>query len=98
VKQTHGLETELAATSIAAVQIEILIVSLSRGVQLLDGEIEAEEERTRCMDRRDPSYSILARTMIARRDNLSATIAALRERWAALDNTACLSEPRWNYS
>jgi len=98
VKQTHGLETKREATSIVAVQIETLIVNLSRGVQLLDSEIEAEEERTRCKDRRDPSYSILARTMIARRDNLSGTIAALRERWAALDTTVCLSEPRWNYS
>src|SRR5476651_2734975 len=51
-----------------------------------------EEERTHCKDRRDAAYSILARTLVARRDNLSATIAALRERLMALE------APEWNYS
>jgi len=49
-------------------------------VRLLESDIEAEEERTGCTDRRDACYSILARTLIARRDNLSATIVALRQR------------------
>ena len=66
-------------------QIKTLVITLSNRVRLLDSDIEAEEERTRCTDRRDASYSILARTLIARRDNLSATIEALRERLAALE-------------
>lgn len=61
-------------------------------MRLLDSDIEAEEERTRCKDGRDAGYSILARTLIARRDNLSATITALRERLATL------KAPEWNYS
>ena len=61
-------------------QIETLVTSLSRRVRLLESDIEAEEERTGCTDRRDACYSILARTLIARRDNLSATIVALRQR------------------
>ena len=78
--------------SITPDQIETLVNSLSGRVRLLDSDIEAEEERTQCRDRRDPAYSFLAWTLIARRDNLSATIAALRERLGALD------APEWNYS
>jgi hypothetical protein len=78
--------------SIAHEQIETLVIQLSGRVRLLDSDIEAEEDRTRCKDRRDAGYSILARTLIARRDNLSATIAALRERLATLE------APEWNYS
>ena len=77
---------------IAPDQLGTLIDSFSGRVRLLDGDIEAEEERTQCRDRRDPAYSFLARTLIARRDNLSATIAALRERLATLE------APEWNYS
>jgi hypothetical protein len=56
--------------------------SLGDRVRLLDYDIGAEEERTRCKDRRDAAYSILARTLVARRENLSATIASLQERVA----------------
>jgi outer membrane murein-binding lipoprotein Lpp len=66
--------------SVAPDQIETLVITLSQRVQLLESDIEAEEERTRCTDRRDAAYSILARTLIARRDNLSETISALRQR------------------
>jgi hypothetical protein len=60
-------------------------------VRLLESDIEAEEERTHCKDRRDAGYSILARTLIARRDNLSVTIAALQKRLEVLE------VPEWNY-
>ena len=83
----HQCHSEPKSTTPA--QIETLIASLSGRVGLLDSDIEAEEERTRCTDRRDPAYSFLARTLIERRDNLSATIAALQER---------LGVPEWNYS
>ena len=88
MKRQYHCETR----SIAPEQIETLVVSLGDRVRLLDCDIEAEEERTRCKDRRDAGYSVLARTLIARRDNLSATITALRERLAALE------APEWNYS
>jgi hypothetical protein len=80
------------ADPLAPRQIETLITSLSGRVRLLDIDIEAEEERTHCKDRRDATYSILAGTLVARRDNLSSTIAALRERLMALE------APEWNYS
>ena len=81
VKRQSHCETK----RIAPEQIETLVIQLSGRVRLLDSDIEAEEERTRCKDRRETGYSILARTLIARRDNLSATITALRERLAALE-------------
>ena len=87
MKRQYHCETR----SIAPEQIETLVVSLGDRVRLLDYDIEAEEERTRCKDRRDAGYSILSRTLIARRDNLSATITALRERLAAQE------APEWNY-
>ena len=78
MKRQYRCETR----SIAPEQIETLVIHLSGRVRLLDSDIEAEEERTRFKDRRDAAYSILARTLVARRDNLSATIASLQERVA----------------
>jgi hypothetical protein len=54
--------------------------SLSRCQQSLDCDIATEEERTRCSDDSDPAYSVLARSLIPRRDNVAATIAILQER------------------
>ena len=86
----HQCHSEPKSTTPA--QIETLIASLSGRVGLLDSDIEAEEGRTHCKDRRDPAYSFLARSMIARRANLSATIAALQNRLATLE------APEWNNS
>jgi hypothetical protein len=49
-------------------------------VQSLNYDIETEDERTSCWDCRDPAYSVLARSLTARRGNLAATIAALQKR------------------
>jgi hypothetical protein len=68
--------------AIAAAQIRTLIDSIGHYVKSLDYDIETEEERTRCWDCRDPAYSVLARSLSARRDNLAATIAALQRRLA----------------
>ena len=62
--------------------IAALISNLDRHAQLLDQDIAAEEERAQVFDRSHPAYPILARTLAARRDNLSATIAALEKRLA----------------
>jgi hypothetical protein len=88
VKRQYRSGTEGEAASIAMVQIRTLITSLNRGVQLLDSEIVTEEERTRCKDKRDPAYSVLARSLIARRDNLSATIVALEEKLVPMESRA----------
>jgi hypothetical protein len=85
VKRQRRCGTEVEAASIEATQIKTLIDSLSRCVQLLDCDIETEEKHTKCCDLHDPAYSILARSLIARRDNLTATIAALQERLSRME-------------
>jgi hypothetical protein len=76
VRYQHRFGTE----GEAAAQIRTLIDSIGRTVQSLNYDIEAEEARTRCRDSRDPGYSVVARSLTARRDNLTATIAALQKR------------------
>jgi hypothetical protein len=80
VRRQRRFGTEVEAAAKAAAQIRTLIDSISRSVQSLNYDIETEEERTRRRDCSDPVYSILARSLTARRDNLAATIAALQER------------------
>jgi hypothetical protein len=80
VKLQRRFETEVEAASIAAAQIRTLIESLSRCQKMLDCDIATEEERTRCSDDSDPAYSVFARSLIPRRDNVAATIAILQER------------------
>ena len=90
VKHQRRFGTEVVAAAIAAARIKTLIDSINRSVQSLNYDIESEEERTRCRDCRDPAYSVLARNLTARRDNLAATIAALEER---LSRTEVLTAP-----
>jgi ABC-type transporter Mla subunit MlaD len=66
-----------------ASRIAALISNLDRHAQLLDQDIAAVEERAQVFDRSHPAYPVLARTLTARRDNLSATIAALQKRLAS---------------
>ena len=63
-----------------ALQTRVLIADISRVVQILNGDIAAEEEQARVFDRSRFDYPILARTLTARRDNLLGTIAALQQR------------------
>lgn len=62
--------------------ISKILADLVRTVELIESEIAAEEERTGVSDRSDAKYSILARTLTERRDNLKMTIAALEQRHA----------------
>jgi len=55
-----------------------LIADLQRRTELLETDIAHEEERTRVQDVDQPTYSILARNLRGRRDNLLATIAILK--------------------
>jgi hypothetical protein len=68
-------ETELKQAAL----IERMTDDLNRTVQILNIHISTEEERVRIFDRSDPAYPVLARTLIARRDNLLVTIAALKQ-------------------
>ena len=53
------------------------ISDLRRLVQLLDADINIEEERTGISDLTNPDYSVAARQLRARRENLTDTISRL---------------------
>ncbi len=74
---SYLLET-LRGTAVAnRLQIATLIESLLRSVELLTVDIEHEEVRVGVRDLSDPAYSVLARSLRSRRENISATIASL---------------------
>ena len=75
-----------------AVKIRKMIGDLARSVQLLNCDIASEEERTRISDRSDAAYSILARLLATRRDNLKDTITALERRLSKLDQAELVAE------
>jgi hypothetical protein len=84
MRHQHQYESANAIAPRQASWIAALISNLDRHAQLLDQDIAAEEERAQVFDRSHPAYPILAQTLTARRDNLSATIAALEKRLASL--------------
>jgi hypothetical protein len=76
-----------------AVKIRKMIDDLDRSVRLLSCDIASEEERTKISDRSDATYSILARMLAIRRDNLRDTIAALGRRLPRQDQAELVAEP-----
>ena len=77
-----GIAQETALKQAAL--IKRMMDDLGRTVQILNIHISTEEERLRVFDRSDPAYPILAKTLIARRDNLLVTIADLGQRLPAI--------------
>jgi len=59
-----------------------LVTTIRETAEAIATAIEVEERRTRSCDLRDPCYSILARSMRARLDNLKVTIAILEAKAA----------------
>ncbi|MBR1235578.1 hypothetical protein [Bradyrhizobium sp. AUGA SZCCT0182] len=60
--------------------IRRMLADLVRMTQLIESDIVAEEERARISDQADAKYSMLARSLIERRDNIRMTIAGLEGR------------------
>ena len=67
-----------------AVKIRTMIRDLYRTVQVLELEIVTEENRLGLHDLSNVAYPIMAKTMVARRENLKVTIAALEQRLAEI--------------
>jgi hypothetical protein len=65
-----------------ASQIATLIGDLDRLVRILECDAATEEQRARVFDPHDPAYPVLARSLVARRENIKNTIAALERRLA----------------
>jgi hypothetical protein len=91
MRQQRHFDTH-RATQLEAVMIRKMICDLDRSVQLLSSDIGIDEERTRISNRSDAAYSILARMMGARRDNLKNTIVALQGRLSTLDQVELVAE------
>jgi len=94
VQRQRHFETAGATALREATVIRTMLDDLNRAIQLLDGDIAAEEERTKVFDIFDPLYSMLARALVARRDNVNVTVAALAQRLRAITGVipATLSE------
>jgi hypothetical protein len=80
----HQRHFESSTASREAVKTRVLIAHLDRIVQILNGDIAAEEEQAGIFDVFHPEYPMLARALAARRDNLTDTIAALEQRVATI--------------
>ena len=91
MKRQHHFEIQSETALREAMKIGTLIADLDHIVRTLNCDIATEEERTRVFDRSDAKYSILARTLATRGDNLTHTIAALEQRLATIK--APLFEP-----
>jgi len=75
-----------------AAVIQGLMSDLERTVQILNVDICTEEERVGVFDRSDPTYSIGARILTARRNNLNVTIAFLAQRLRVITETIPIAE------
>jgi hypothetical protein len=75
-----------------------MLEDLERTIQILHIDICTEEERVQVFDRADPLYSVLARTLTSRRDNLIVTVADLEKRLyttTPISEAACGSHMRF---
>ena len=75
----HRSETAHETALRQAAVIQGMIGDLERTVQILNVDISTEEERVGVFDRSEPTYSIGARILTARRNNLNVTIAFLAQ-------------------
>ena len=72
----------------ATMKLRALVADLQMRIEVLDTDIHNEEQRTGVFDVDNVAYPILARTLRARRDNLSATIRVLESHLAEADMAA----------
>ena len=73
------LETIRGTAATNTVQIASLIATLSRSIELLSADIEAEEATTAVHDTSNPDCSMLARSLRACRENIKVTLGALQK-------------------
>ena len=72
----------------ATMKLPALVADLHLQVRILDQGIHDEEQRTGIFDVANVAYPMLARTLRARRENLSATIGVLESHMAETDIAA----------
>jgi hypothetical protein len=74
---SYLLETPRRTAAVNGPQIATLIGDLSRKVTILTADIAHEEARAGVRDLSDPAYSVLARSLRTRMENIRVTIASL---------------------
>lgn len=84
MKSQRRFETASATALRETTVIRSMLRDLERTIKLLDDDIAAEEERAQIFDIFNARYPILARALVARRDNMKATVAALAQRLGAM--------------
>ena len=89
----HRSETAHETALRQAAVIQGLMSDLERTVQILNVDISTEEERVGVFDTSDPTYSIGARILTARRNNLNVTIAFLEDRLRAISEAIPIADP-----
>lgn len=67
-----------------AALLRSIIRNLERTFQILPIDIYTEEKHLRVFDKADPLYSVLARTLRARSENLKTTVTDLKQRLTLL--------------
>jgi hypothetical protein len=75
MKVQHQIDGPSATTSREVATT--ILVDLDETIEQLTREIASEEKRVRIFDVNAPTYPILAKSLVARRDNLRLTAAAL---------------------
>ncbi|WP_210190212.1 hypothetical protein [Bradyrhizobium sp. NAS96.2] len=77
----HHFETARESSLRELTIISKILADLVRTCQLIESDIAAEEGRSGIFDQSDARYSILAKSLNGRRDNLKGTIATLEKRF-----------------
>jgi hypothetical protein len=80
MKHARHFENVNRTSTREAESIGTMIADMRRVVQVLDCDVQTEEERSWIFNRSNANYPMLARTLVARRENLKVTIAALEAR------------------
>lgn len=70
----------------AAAQIRTIAAEFEKAIQLIEFDIATEENRARIVDPTNFAYPTAARALRARRDNLKATVTALRARLPQIES------------
>lgn len=91
MRNQHHFEIRSEFASHEVTQIRTLIIDLNHRIGFFDHHIAAEETATQIYDPSHFAYSVSAKSLAARRDNLKVTISALEARLARLNPNEFIS-------
>ena len=82
----HGrTQKEIKIRKREAAQLRVMIASIKEAIAVIEVSLAADLEGSRIKDPLHHAFPLSAKTMIARRDNLSTTVAALADRLAKIE-------------